>query len=66
MMSSAAGGKRHGSERELVAFLERQDQTAAYVRRTAEWIKDEYPGSAPALLPRLRALYRAKVLAERR
>ena len=54
-----ATGKRHAAERELLAFLERQDQTADYVRRTAEWIKREYPGSAH-LLPRLRAIWREK------
>ena len=30
-----------------------------YVRRTAKMIEEKFPGSAPALLPKLRALYKA-------
>lgn len=55
-----ATGRRHNGEAELLRFLERPDQTADYVRRTAEWIKAEYPGSVH-LLPKLRVLYRAKL-----
>ena len=41
-------------------FLERKDQSSDYVRRTAEWIKEQFPGSAPAMLPKMRAIYRDK------
>lgn len=53
--------KEHPNEKGLIKFLERQDQTADYVRRTAEWIKTEYPGSAKNLLPILRKIYRDKM-----
>jgi hypothetical protein len=51
---------RHPNEGALVKFLERSDQSAAYVRETAEWIKKNYPGSVRTLLPKLRAIYKAK------
>lgn len=54
------GERRHSDEAALLRFLERPDQSADYVRRTAEWIKQEFPGSAPSMLPRLRAIYRQK------
>jgi hypothetical protein len=41
-------------------FLERGDQTADYVRRTADWVKDRYPGSTSTLLPRMRRLHKNK------
>ena len=53
-------GRRHNGEAELLRFLERPDQTADYVRRTAEWIKAERPGSAH-LLPKLRQIYKNKI-----
>ncbi len=53
--------RRHPAEPELLRFLERQDQSADYVRRTADWIKAEFPVSTATLLPRLRVLYRQKV-----
>lgn len=56
-----ANGKRHTAEAELLRFLERQDQTADYVRRTADWIREHYPGSWPTMRPRLRAIYKAKL-----
>jgi hypothetical protein len=59
-------GKRHNAEAELLRFLERPDQTADYVRRTAEWIKQEFPGSAPSMLPKLRQLYRMKIESQSR
>lgn len=52
--------KEHPSEKELIKFLSRDDQTADYVRRTAEWIKEEFPGSAKRLLPLLRKIYKSK------
>lgn len=61
MRCSVAGGDRHPAEAEVLAFLERKDQTADYVKRSAEWLKDKYPGSAPAMLPKLRQLYRQKI-----
>lgn len=60
-MSSADPFKRHPDEACVLAFLARPDQTAAYVRRTAEWIKEHYPGSAPSMLPKMRQIYRTKV-----
>jgi hypothetical protein len=56
----ADGDRRHTQPDALLRFLERDDQSAAYVQQTAEWIKTEYPGSAAALLPRLRDIYRRK------
>lgn len=53
--------KEHPDEKSLLKFLERKDQTADYVRRTAEWIKEEYPGSAERLIPLLRKIYKAKM-----
>lgn len=53
--------KEHNDEKALLKFLERPDQTADYVRRTAEWIKEEYPGSAKRLLPLLRKIYKEKM-----
>lgn len=53
--------KEHPDEKSLLKFLERQDQTADYVRRTAQWIKEEYPGSAKRLLPLLRKIYKDKM-----
>lgn len=55
-----ASGDKHPNEGALMKFLERGDQTADYVRRTADWVKDRYPGSAPTLLPRMRRLYKNK------
>ena len=55
-----AAGKRHAAEAELLKFLGRPDQTSDYVRRTAEWIKAEFPDSVPALIPKMRVLYREK------
>jgi uncharacterized protein Yka (UPF0111/DUF47 family) len=51
---------RHPHEADLLKFCERQDQSADYVRRTAEWIKKEFPASATAMLPKLRAIYKRK------
>lgn len=56
----AGAGKRHAAEGDLVAFLERRDQSSRYVLETAEWIKKAYPGSVGSLLPRLRKIYREK------
>jgi len=54
------GDRKHPSPDDVLKFCARKDQTADYVRRTAEWIKTEYPGSAAAMLPRLRQIYREK------
>lgn len=53
--------RKHPGEAELLAFCARKDNTADYVRRTADWIKREYPGSAATVLPRLRKIYRDKL-----
>ena len=53
--------KQHNDEAALLKFCERQDQTADYVRRTAEWIKTNYPASTARLIPKLRAIYKDKI-----
>lgn len=53
-------GRRHPDEAELLAFLQRKDQSSDYVRRTAEWITKNYPGSEASMLPRLRQIYKEK------
>lgn len=60
MMSSPVAGKRHPDEAELLKFCSRDDQSSDYVRRTADWIKEQFPASVPTLLPRLRQLYAEK------
>lgn len=55
-----ATGKSHPAEAEYLRFLQRQDQSSDYVRRSAEWIKDTYPGSVDTLLPKMRQLYKEK------
>lgn len=49
----------------LLAFCERADNTADYVARTGIWIKENFPGSAPVLLPKLRKIYAEKRKRER-
>jgi hypothetical protein len=44
----------------VIQFCERQDQSADYVRQTAEWVKKEFPGSAAQMLPKLRKIYARK------
>lgn len=56
----ATGERRHPDEAALLKFVGRQDQTAAYVMKTADWIKAEYPASAASMLPKLRQIYREK------
>jgi hypothetical protein len=56
-----AGDRRHPQEGTVLAFLARPDQSADYVRRTADFIKEKYPGSAPSMLPKMRAIYRDKI-----
>lgn len=60
-MSNPAAGKAHPDEAALMRFLERKDNSADYVRRSAEWLRENYPGSEAALLPRIRKLYRQKL-----
>lgn len=52
--------RRHTDETLVLKFLQRQDTSSAYVRRCADWIKAEYPGSAATLLPKMREIYREK------
>lgn len=54
-----ASGKRHSNEAALIAFCRTQE--APYIRRTAEWLKENYPGSVPAVLPQLRKIYAEKI-----
>lgn len=57
----ATSDRKHPDESALLAFCARRDNTADYVRRTADWIKEQFPGSASALIPRLRKIYRDKL-----
>lgn len=57
---SAADGRRHPDEAAYLRFLARDDQTAAYVKRSANFIRENYPGSAAALIPKMREIYRKK------
>lgn len=54
-----AGGEQHQNEAALLKFLQRSDQSSAYVRETAQWLRKKYPGSA-GLIPKLRQLYQEK------
>lgn len=56
----ASSERQHPDPLQLLAFCRRPDQSSDYVRRTAEWVREKYPGSATALLPELRRLYRDK------
>ena len=56
-----ATGKQHPQPAHLLKFLARPDTTPGYIKRTAEWLRTEYPGSAPQMLPELRRLYRAAI-----
>ena len=54
----AAG--EHPYPDKLIRFCERMAREIGrgYVHRTAEFIKEKYPASAPELLPKLRAIYK--------
>lgn len=54
---------RHAHPKELLDLCERHGDSA-YIQRTAQWIKDNYPGSAGELLPKLRTMYKTKKLDE--
>lgn len=62
MMSKQVAGadRAHPDPDRLLAFVEKMAGQigVAYVRRSAEFIQREYPASAPAMLPKLRAIYR--------
>ena len=57
--------RRHAHEGHILAFCEKmlrelpEPLGRQYVARTADMIKREYPGSAPAMLPRLREIYKS-------
>jgi len=46
-------------------FLARKDTSADYIRRSAAWLRETYPASAPKLLPKLRQLYRVATARDR-
>lgn len=54
---------KHAHPAELMSFVEKMtrelDDPRAYLRRSAEWVKEHYPESAPLLLPSLRKLYKS-------
>lgn len=56
----AKPGPEHPHPDRLLEFAERMGREVGrnYVARTAEFIKTNYPGSASALIPKLRAIYR--------
>lgn len=53
-----AAGKAHAHPDDLLRFC--ATQSADYVRRTAAWLKEKYPASAPELVPKLRQIYRQR------
>lgn len=65
-MAGAAvnAGRCHPHPSRLVEFLRRPEHDCLYVARNAWMIRDQYPGSAPELLPQLRVLWREKYRAE--
>ncbi len=56
----AKSGREHPYPELLLAFCERMGREVGrnYVARTADMVKRDFPGSAAALLPKLRAIYR--------
>lgn len=56
----AKPGAEHPHPERLLAFCERMGLEVGrnYVARTAEMVKRDFPGSADALIPKLRAIYR--------
>lgn len=54
---------KHAHPAELIAFFEKMtrelEDPRAYLRRSAEWVKANYPESEPLLLPVLRKLYKS-------
>jgi hypothetical protein len=61
-VASSDATRKHPDEAALLKFLARPDQGADYVRRTAQWLKDNYPGSVASMTPRLRTIYREKTV----
>lgn len=54
-------GRQHPNPEHLLTFVEKMVKQIGrnYAARTAEMISRDFPGSAEALLPKLRAIYRA-------
>lgn len=54
-------GRQHPHPEILLDFCAKMGRAVGrhYVFRTAEMIKEKFPGSADALIPKLRAIYKA-------
>jgi hypothetical protein len=64
---SGADDRRYPRPDILIDFLTRhREHGSGYVAECAAMIRRDYPGSADDLLPRLRAIYADKRLAERK
>lgn len=59
--SADPAGRQHPHPEHLLAFCEKMARQIGrgYVARTANMIKDQFPGSADKLIPKLRAIYKA-------
>lgn len=59
--SADPAGRQHPHPQALLDFCERMAKQIGrgYVARTANMIKEQFPGSADKLLPKLRAIYKA-------
>jgi hypothetical protein len=55
----------HPQPAHWLRFLARKDTSADYIRRSAAWLRETYPASAPKLLPELRRLYRVATARDR-
>lgn len=57
----AAPGAEHPYPEQLLDFAEKMSREVGrgYVERTGKMIARDYPASAPKLLPKLRAIYKA-------
>lgn len=54
-------GRQHPHPEALLDFCSKMGRQIGrdYVRRTADMVRDQFPGSADALIPKLRAIYKA-------
>ena len=57
----AAPGLEHPHEQHLLDFLARHAPGPAYIKRTAEMVREQFPGSWDRMRPKLLALHRDAV-----
>ena len=59
--SADPAGRRHPHEQHLLDFCAKMAKQIgrAYVARTAEMIRRDFPGSVESMVPKLRAIYKA-------